>query len=144
MRVAVCGSGPGGLACPPQLARAGHAVTVFEKNDRLGGLLRYGIPDFKMEKHLINRRAQQMEAEGVEFRTSVEVGVMVSMDSLRENYDAVVLAGGAEYPRPLEITGSELSGVRIALQFLTQQHKRGAGDDEVRDAPHGERKRGVE
>src|SRR3546814_2410673 len=101
MRVAVCGSGPGGLACPPQLARAGHAVTVFEKNDRLGGLLRYGIPDFKMEKHLINRRAQQMEAEGVEFRTSVEVGVMVSMDSLRENYDAVVLAGGAEHPRPL-------------------------------------------
>src|SRR3546814_5167088 len=79
-RVAVVGSGPAGLACAQQLARAGHAVTVFEKNDRLGGLLRYGIPDFKMEKHLINRRAQQMEAEGVEFRTSVEVGVMVSME----------------------------------------------------------------
>ena len=136
-RVAVVGSGPAGLACAQQLARAGHAVTVFEKNDRLGGLLRYGIPDFKMEKHLINRRAQQMEAEGVEFRTSVEVGVMVSMDSLRENYDAVVLAGGAEHPRPLEIPGSELSGVRYAMEFLTQQNKRVAGDDEVRAAPRG-------
>ncbi|API58408.1 glutamate synthase [Tardibacter chloracetimidivorans] len=136
-RVAVVGSGPAGLACAQQLARAGHAVTVFEKNDRLGGLLRYGIPDFKMEKHLINRRAQQMEAEGVEFRTSVEVGVMVSMDSLRENYDAVVLAGGAEHPRPLEIPGSELSGVRFAMEFLTQQNKRVAGDDEVRAAPRG-------
>src|SRR3546814_2304052 len=90
-----------------------------------------------MEKHLINRRAQQMEAEGVEFRTSVEVGVMVSMDSLRENYDAVVLAGGAEHPRPLEIPGSELSGVRFAMEFLTQQNKRVAGDDEVRAAPRG-------
>lgn len=136
-RVAVVGSGPAGLACAQQLARAGHAVTVFEKNDRVGGLLRYGIPDFKMEKHLINRRAQQMEAEGVEFRTSVEVGVMVSVESLRENFDAVVLAGGAEQPRPLEIPGSELSGVRFAMEFLTQQNKRNAGDDELRAAPRG-------
>jgi glutamate synthase (NADPH/NADH) small chain len=136
-RVAIVGSGPAGLACAQQLARAGHAVTVFEKNDRVGGLLRYGIPDFKMEKHLINRRAQQMEAEGVEFRTNVEVGVMVSVESLRENFDAVVLAGGAEQPRPLDIPGSELAGVRFAMEFLTQQNKRNAGDDELRAAPRG-------
>jgi glutamate synthase (NADPH/NADH) small chain len=98
--VAVVGSGPAGLACAQQLARAGHAVTVFEKSDRVGGLLRYGIPDFKMEKHLINRRAVQMEAEGVTFKTSTEVGVDVSFKSLKENFDAVVLAGGAEDPRP--------------------------------------------
>ena len=136
-RVAVVGSGPAGLACAQQLARAGHAVTVFEKNDRVGGLLRYGIPDFKMEKHLINRRAQQMEAEGVEFRTSTEVGVTISMDALRSNYDAVVLAGGAEHPRTLDIPGSELAGVRLAMEFLTQQNKRNAGDDELRAAPRG-------
>jgi glutamate synthase (NADPH/NADH) small chain len=136
-RVAVVGSGPAGLACAQQLARAGHAVTVFEKNDRVGGLMRYGIPDFKMEKHLINRRAQQMEAEGVTFRTSVEIGVMMSVDSLQENFDAVVMAGGAEKPRLLEIPGSELSGVRLAMEFLTQQNKRNAGDDEVRAAPRG-------
>jgi glutamate synthase (NADPH/NADH) small chain len=136
-RVAVVGSGPAGLACAQQLARAGHAVTVFEKNDRLGGLLRYGIPDFKMEKHLINRRAQQLEAEGVEFRTGIEIGVMMSIDNLRENYDAVVMAGGAEKPRTLDIPGSELSGVRLAMEFLTQQNKRNAGDDEVRAAPRG-------
>ncbi len=136
-RIAVVGSGPAGLACAQQLARAGHAVTVFEKNDRVGGLLRYGIPDFKMEKHLINRRAQQMEAEGVEFRAGVEVGVMVSIDSLRENFDAVVLSGGAEQPRTLDIPGSELSGVRLAMEFLTQQNKRNAGDDELRAAPRG-------
>ncbi|SDD74783.1 glutamate synthase (NADH) small subunit [Sphingomonas sp. YR710] len=136
-RVAVVGSGPAGLACAQQLARAGHAVTVFEKNDRVGGLMRYGIPDFKMEKHLINRRAQQMEAEGVTFRTSVEIGVMMSVDSLQENFDAVVMAGGAEKPRLLDIPGSELSGVRLAMEFLTQQNKRNAGDDEVRAAPRG-------
>jgi glutamate synthase (NADPH/NADH) small chain len=136
-RVAIVGSGPAGLACAQQLARAGHAVTVFEKNDRVGGLLRYGIPDFKMEKHLINRRAQQMEAEGVEFRTSTEVGVTVSMETLRQNFDAVVLAGGAEQPRPLDIPGSELAGVRFAMEFLTQQNKRNAGDDELRAAPRG-------
>jgi glutamate synthase (NADPH/NADH) small chain len=135
--VAVVGSGPAGLACAQQLARAGHSVTVFEKNDRVGGLLRYGIPDFKLEKHIITRRAQQMEAEGVQFRTSTEVGVVVSMDTLQENYDAVVMAGGAENPRPLEIPGAELSGVYQAMDFLTQQNKRNAGDDEVRAAPGG-------
>ena len=135
--VAVIGSGPAGLACAQQLARAGHAVTVFEREDRIGGLLRYGIPDFKMEKHLINRRAVQMEAEGVTFKTSTEVGVDVSMKSLRENFDAVVLAGGAEDPRPLQIPGAELPGVRLAMEFLTQQNKRVAGDDEVRAAPRG-------
>src|SRR5690606_16636388 len=135
--VAVVGSGPAGLACAQQLARAGHSVTVFEKSDRVGGLLRYGIPDFKMEKHLINRRAVQMETEGVTFKTSVEVGVDVSIKSLKENFDAVVLAGGAEEPRPLQIPGAELPGVRMAMEFLTQQNKRVAGDDEQRAAPRG-------
>lgn len=135
--VAVVGSGPAGMACAQQLARAGHSVTLFEKNDRMGGLLRYGIPDFKMEKHLINRRLQQMEAEGVTMKPNTEVGVQVSVESLRENFDAVVLAGGAEKPRPLEIPGSELSGVRYAMEFLTQQNKRNAGDDELRAAPRG-------
>ncbi len=135
--VAVVGSGPAGMACAQQLARAGHSVTVFEKNDRVGGLLRYGIPDFKMEKHLINRRCQQMEAEGVTFKTSKEVGVDVSFQSLRENFDAVVLSGGAEDARPLAIPGAEMPGVRMAMEFLTQQNKRVAGDDELRAAPRG-------
>ncbi len=135
--VAVVGSGPAGMACAQQLARAGHAVTLFEKSDRIGGLLRYGIPDFKMEKHLINRRAVQMEAEGVTFRTSSEVGVDISFKSLQENFDAIVMSGGAEEARPLEIPGAELPGVRLAMEFLTQQNKRNAGDDEVRAAPRG-------
>ena len=135
--VAVIGSGPAGLACAQQLARAGHAVTVFEKQDRIGGLLRYGIPDFKMEKHLINRRCVQMEAEGVTFKTSAEVGVEVSFKALQENFDAIVLAGGAEEPRALDIPGAEMAGVRFAMEFLTQQNKRNAGDDEVRAAPRG-------
>ena len=135
--VAVVGSGPAGMAAAQQLARAGHSVTLFEKNDRVGGLLRYGIPDFKLEKHVINRRIVQMEAEGVQFRTSTEVGVTISMASLKENFDAIVLSGGAEDPRPLDIPGFELPGVRFAMEFLTQQNKRNAGDDEVRAAPRG-------
>jgi glutamate synthase (NADPH/NADH) small chain len=135
--IAVVGSGPAGMACAQQLARAGHSVTLFEKNDRMGGLLRYGIPDFKMEKHLINRRLVQMEAEGVEFRTSTEVGVNVSFESLRDNFDAVVMAGGAEAPRTLDIPGYEMQGVRLAMEYLTQQNKRNSGDDELRAAPRG-------
>jgi glutamate synthase (NADPH/NADH) small chain len=135
--VAVVGSGPAGMACAQQLARAGHSVVLFEKNDRVGGLLRYGIPDFKLDKHLIQRRLVQMMAEGVEFRTSTEVGVTVSVASLKENFDAIVLSGGAEDPRPLLIPGFELPGVRFAMEFLTQQNKRNAGDEEVRAAPRG-------
>jgi len=135
--VAVVGSGPAGMACAQQLARAGHSVTLFEKNDRVGGLLRYGIPDFKMEKHLISRRCIQMEAEGVEFKTSKEVGVDVSFKSLQENFDAIVLSGGSEDARALAIPGAEMTGVRLAMEFLTQQNKRNAGDDELRAAPRG-------
>jgi len=135
--IAVVGSGPAGLACAQQLARAGHSVTLFEKNDRIGGLLRYGIPDFKMEKHLIDRRVRQMEAEGVLFRTGVEVGVTVSVAMLLKDYDTVVLSGGAENPRDLEIEGRALSGIHFAMDFLTQQNKRVAGDSEERAAPTG-------
>ena len=130
-RVAVVGSGPAGMACAQQLARAGHAVTLFEKNDRIGGLLRYGIPDFKMEKHLIDRRMEQMAAEGVEFRTGVEIGVDVSVDALLAEYDAVAMTGGAEWPRDLEVAGRELAGIHFAMEFLPQQNKRDAGDDEA-------------
>ena len=130
-RVAVVGSGPAGMACAQQLARAGHAVTLFEKNDRIGGLLRYGIPDFKMEKHLIDRRIAQMEAEGVEFRANVEVGVTVTVDALLAEYDAVALTGGAEWPRDLSVPGRSLEGIHYAMDFLTQQNKRNAGDDEA-------------
>jgi glutamate synthase (NADPH/NADH) small chain len=136
-RLAVVGSGPAGLACAQQLARAGHGVTLFEKADRIGGLLRYGIPDFKMEKRVIDRRMRQMEAEGVEFRTGVEVGATLSVKSLLEGYDAVALTGGAEWPRDLEVPGRELAGVHFAMDFLTQQNKRVAGDDEARAAPRG-------
>jgi glutamate synthase (NADPH/NADH) small chain len=134
-RVAVVGSGPAGMAASQQLARAGHAVTLFEKNDRIGGLLRYGIPDFKMEKHHIDRRVAQMASEGVEFRTEVEVGVTVTVEALLAEYDAVVLSGGAELPRDLELPPHELAGIHFAMDFLTQQNKRGAGDDEVTAAP---------
>jgi glutamate synthase (NADPH/NADH) small chain len=136
-RVAVIGSGPAGLACSQQLARAGHTVTLFEKSDRIGGLLRYGIPDFKMEKRLIDRRMRQMETEGVEFRPGVEVGVTISVKSLMETYDAIVLSAGAEHPRDLEVPGRELSGIHYAMDYLTQQNKRVAGDDEDRAAPRG-------
>jgi glutamate synthase (NADPH/NADH) small chain len=136
-RVAVVGSGPAGLACAQQLARAGHAVVLFEKSDRIGGLLRYGIPDFKMEKHLIDRRVAQMEAEGVTFRPGVEVGKDVAVEELLGGYDAVVLSGGAEDPRDLPIPGRELAGVHYAMDFLRQQNKRGAGDAEDLAAPEG-------
>ena len=135
--VAVVGSGPAGLACAQQLARAGHSVTLFEKSDRIGGLLRYGIPDFKMEKHPIDRRIRQMEAEGVVFRPGVEVGVAVSLPMLLTDYDALVLSGGAEAPRDLTVEGRELSGIHFAMDFLTQQNKRVAGDVEEKAAPKG-------
>ena len=128
-RVAVVGSGPSGLACAQQLARAGHAVEVLEKNDRIGGLLRYGIPDFKMEKGILDRRMQQMEAEGVAFRPGVHVGVDMPVSSLVDEFDAVVLAGGAEWPRDLPVEGRDLDGVHFAMDFLPQQNRRVAGDE---------------
>jgi glutamate synthase (NADPH/NADH) small chain len=129
--VAVVGSGPAGMACAQQLARAGHAVMLFEKSDRIGGLLRYGIPDFKMEKQYIDRRIEQMEAEGVEFRTNVEVGVHVSVNELLADFDAIVLTGGAELPRDLTVPNRGFDGIHFAMDFLTQQNKRDAGDDEA-------------
>ena len=139
-KVAVVGSGPAGLAAAQQLARVGHDVTVFEKNDRIGGLLRYGIPDFKMEKWLIDRRVEQMQAEGVSFRTKVVVGTqdipagiindateMISADALQQEFDAVILAGGSEVPRDLPVPGRELDGVHYALEFLIPQNKEVAG-----------------
>src|SRR5258708_2636928 len=136
-RVAVVGSGPAGMACAQKRAGAGHAVTLFEKNDRVGGLLRYGIPDFKMEKHLIDRRIEQMAAEGVEFRTSVEVGTDIGIDTLLAEYGALALTGGAELPRDLEVPGRELAGIHFALDYLPQQNKRVAGDPEAVAAPQG-------
>ncbi|MEO5926020.1 MAG: glutamate synthase subunit beta [Bryobacteraceae bacterium] len=126
-RVAVVGSGPAGMAAAQQLARAGHAVTLFEKADRIGGLMRYGIPDFKMEKQGIDRRMSQMEAEGVDFVTNFAV---TDLEALRKEYSAVVLAMGAEAPRDLPIPGREFKGIHYAMDFLTQQNKRGAGDSE--------------
>ncbi|WP_233236061.1 glutamate synthase subunit beta [Bordetella sp. LUAb4] len=136
-KVAVVGSGPAGLACAQQLARAGHAVTLFEKSDRIGGLLRYGIPDFKLEKSQIDRRISQMEAEGVEFCPSTYIGDPADAEdglttrtpaSLKEEFDAVVMTGGAEMPRDLPVPGRELQGVYFAMDFLRQQNKAVAGD----------------
>ncbi len=135
--VAVVGSGPAGLACAQQLARAGHSVTVFEKADRIGGLLRYGIPDFKMDKSLIDRRVDQMAAEGVNFRTEIEVGVDIAMDALFAQFDALALTGGAEAGRDLDVPGREFNGIHFAMDYLPQQNKRNAGDGEQRAAPNG-------
>lgn len=127
-RAAIVGSGPAALAAAQQLNRAGHSVTVLEKHDRIGGLLRYGIPDFKMEKSTIDRRLEQLYAEGIEFRSRVNVGVDLKGDELVRDYDAVLLAVGAEQPRDLEIPGRELKGIHYAMDYLVQQNKRGAGD----------------
>jgi len=144
-KVAVVGSGPAGLACAQQLARAGHGVTLYEKSDRIGGLLRYGIPDFKLAKSVIDRRLEQMQAEGIEFRTRVCVGKeppgkgvpndateMLAPERLRAEFDAVVLCGGAEQSRDLPIPGRELDGIHFAMEFLPLQNKRVAGDKNVR------------
>jgi glutamate synthase (NADPH/NADH) small chain len=127
-KIAIVGSGPAGLAAAQQLARVGHDVEVYEKNDRVGGLLRYGIPDFKMEKFHIDRRVDQMEAEGVKFKTNQNVGVTVDAERLVKDYDAVVLTGGAEWPRDLPVPGRELEGVHFAMDFLPFQNKVVAGD----------------
>lgn len=127
-KVAVVGSGPAGMACAQQLARAGHAVVLLEKNDRVGGLMRYGIPDFKMEKHLIDRRMKQMQAEGVEFRVNQHIGVNAPAKKLIDEFDAVVLTGGSEHPRDLNVPGRELKGIYFAMEFLPQQNRVNAGD----------------
>ena len=128
-KVAVIGSGPAGLAAADQLNRAGHLVTVFEKSDRIGGLLRYGIPEFKMEKRILDRRLALMETEGVVFRPSVNVGVDVSMSRLRSDFDAILLAGGAGQPRDLNVPGRELQGIHFAMEYLTLQNRRCEGDE---------------
>ncbi|WP_333820309.1 glutamate synthase subunit beta [Ohtaekwangia sp.] len=128
-RVAIVGSGPAGLAAAAQLNKAGHWVTVFERSDRIGGLLRYGIPDFKLEKHVIDRRLRLMEQEGIVFRTNAHVGVNISAKHLQDEFDAVVMCGGASAPRDLPIPGRQLKGVHFAMEFLSQQNKRVAGDN---------------
>ena len=128
-KIAVIGSGPAGLAAAAQLNRAGHSVTVFEKSDRVGGLLRYGIPEFKMEKRVLDRRLDLMTAEGVVFRTGMNVGEDVTAHDLRRDFDAILLAGGAGNPRDLTVPGRELKGVHFAMEYLTQQNQRCQGDE---------------
>jgi glutamate synthase (NADPH/NADH) small chain len=140
--VAIVGSGPAGLAAAQQLRRSGHAVTVFEKEDRIGGLLRYGIPEFKLEKRVLDRRLDQLRAEGVRFRTGVNVGRDVTIEMLRIEFDAIVLAGGAQRPRQLLIPGRDLRGVHLAMDFLAQQNRLLAGDEldaTSRISAHGKR-----
>ena len=127
-QIAIVGSGPAGLAAAQQLRRAGHAVTVFEKDDRIGGLLVYGIPDFKLEKNIVSRRVDQLRAEGVEFRTGVHVGVDYSVEELRTSFDAILLATGAQHSRKLLVDGSELEGVHYAMDYLPQRNREVAGD----------------
>jgi glutamate synthase (NADPH/NADH) small chain len=127
-KVAVVGSGPSGLAAAQQLRRAGHSVTVYEKNDRLGGLMRYGIPNFKLEKHVLDRRIEQMHAEGVIFLTNAHVGVNIPVEELTEHHDAILLCGGSEQPRNLKIPGRELKGIHFAMEFLPQQNHLCEGD----------------
>jgi len=127
-KVAIVGSGPAGLAAAQQLCRAGHAVAVYEKADRIGGLLRYGIPEFKLEKHIIDRRLEQMSAEGVKFIPNAEVGRQIQVEDLRRDFDAIVLAGGSEHPRDLKVPGRELKGIHYAMEFLPHQNKRCLGD----------------
>ncbi|MCX6149869.1 MAG: glutamate synthase subunit beta [Ignavibacteriales bacterium] len=127
-RIAVVGSGPAGLAAAQQLARTGHDVVVFEKSDRIGGLLRYGIPDFKLEKKIIDRRLEQMKAEGVVFETGVNVGIDISAKYLQRSFNAVVLAAGSTIPRDMDIPGREMKGIHFAMDFLTQQNKINAGN----------------
>ncbi len=141
-KVAIVGSGPAGLAAAQQLNRAGHWVTVFERDDRIGGLLRYGIPEFKMEKRVLDRRLQQMEAEGVKFVANAHVGVSVPVKDLRREFDAILLAAGACAPRDLPIPGRELDGIHFAMEYLTLQNKRCEGDripDEEFITAHGRR-----
>ena len=126
--VAIVGSGPAGLAAAQQLTRAGHTVAVYERDDRIGGLLRYGIPDFKMEKHHLDRRVEQMRAEGTRFRTGVEIGVDIDWEELRQRYDAVVVATGATLPREPEVPGRSLDGVHVAMDYLVQSNRAVAGD----------------
>ena len=127
-KVAIVGSGPAGLAAAQQLCRAGHSVVVYEKADRIGGLLRYGIPQFKLEKHIIDRRLEQMSAEGVKFVTGAEVGKNIAVEDLRSEFDAIVLAGGAEHSRDLNVPGRDLKGIHFAMEFLPQQNRRNLGD----------------